>query len=265
MYYKTFLTRFVLRRHLLRRVGMRLGHYRRKLTKDLFDDLVWIMEGTKVRVVLDVGANIGFVSYRFRKSFPEAEIYSFEPNPAVFEALRESYREDRKVHALNLGVADQIGTLRFNVNANTGTSSFLEPTAYHRRHQATNPLDPVDVEVTTLDAFCDSHAIDRVDILKLDIEGYEIKALEGAQGLLRCQSIQTILAEVSIVSQYVSQPRFHEMTTFLEGYDYHLYNLDSFVAQESAIRQAVLGNAIYISGRFRNHLEDLHGEENCGW
>jgi hypothetical protein len=127
MYYKNPITRFLLRKNWLRRVRMRLDYYRRLITKDAFADLKLIFTGKDVESILDVGANIGFVTYQFQQYFPQAHIYAFEPNPLVFRKLETGYQGDSKVHLFNYGVADVNGQLSFNVNANTGTSSFLQP------------------------------------------------------------------------------------------------------------------------------------------
>lgn len=265
MFYKTFFGRFVWRRDWHRRVRMRLGHYRRKLTKDVLIDLKHVFRDKSVETILDVGANIGFVTHQFQKMFPGAQIYAFEPNPKVFEVLAASYAGDNRVKIVNCGVGDVKGKLSFNVNANTGTSSFLTATEYHRKHQARRLLDPIDVEVLTLDHFTEAEGLPHIDILKLDIEGYELRALQGAARLLKGQAIDAIYTEVCLVPQYVGQPLLHEITSFLESYGYFLYNLDDFIGQETPIRQAVLGNATYISASFRDFLTSKYGSKNCGW
>lgn len=265
MYYKSFFGRFVWRKNWHRRVAMRLGYYRRKLTKDCLSDLNHIFRDKRVETVLDVGANIGFVTHQFRKMFPAAKIYAFEPNPNVFEVLAASYQADKSVQVLNCGVGDVECRLSFNVNANTGTSSFLKATEYHHKHQARKLLDPIDVEVLTLNGFTASKGLLHIDILKLDIEGYELKALQGASRLLKQHAIDAIYTEVSLVPQYVGQPLFHEISSYLEGYGYYLLNFDDFIGQETPIRQAIIGNATYISASYREFLTAQYGAESCGW
>lgn len=244
---------------------MRLEYYARRLFKNAFDDLETVFAGRDVRTILDVGANIGFVTFQFLKRFPEAQVYAFEPNPAVFEKLRQSYEGEARVHTYNRGVGDVRGTLLFNVNANTGTSSFLEPTAFHRTHQARKPLSPIEVETTTLDAFAAEAGIGHMDLLKMDIEGYELRALQGAEQLIAAQAIDVIYTEVNLVRSYEGQPLLHEMTAYLEERGYYLFNLYDFAAQETTVRQSILGNALYLSMRYRAFLEARYGKENCGW
>ncbi len=265
LYYKNPITRFILRRKLLNRIKMRTTYIWRKLTKNAFDDLQFLFSGKQVTSIIDVGANIGFVTYQFLKRFPKAHIYAFEPNPEVFQILKAGYINDQRVSTFALGIGDINDYLQFNTNANTGTSSFLKPTKYHSNHQAKKPLETLNIEVKTIDKMAATLGVSNINILKLDIEGYELRALIGAKQLLENQAIDAIYTEVALVPQYRGQPLFHEITIYLEKYKYYLYNIDDFIGQESNIRQASIGNAIYISNNFRNFLENHFGWENCGW
>lgn len=264
-YYKNPITRFLLRKNLLRKVKSRLLGYYRLLTKDLLEDITLLLQDRDVSVIFDVGANVGFMTYQFQKRFPRADIYCFEPNPDVFSKLTQNYANENKIYPLQKGLADESGELLFNLNANSGTSSFLTPTNYHKTHQAKHLLEPLKVPVITIDEFAQEENIDHIDILKLDIEGFELKALQGAKQLLSDQKIDIIYTEICIVRQYEEQVLFHELTAFLESRDYFLYNVEPFCGQETPIKQGVISNAVYISQKFREFLELKFGKENCGW
>jgi FkbM family methyltransferase len=264
-YYKNPITRYILRKKVLTRIKRRLNHYKRLLNKDAFTDIEFLLQVRNVQTIFDVGANIGFVTYQFQKRFPAADIYAFEPNPYVFDKLETNYHDQNQVHVFQLGVGDIDGELKFNINANAGTSSYLYPGEYHRAHQAKHIKEQKTIPIITINRFCKENAIRHIDILKLDIEGYELKALIGANQLLLKQEIDIIYTEVNVLPSYDGQPLFHEVTHFLEEKQYHIYNIDSFVGQETPIRQAIIGNATYISSQFRLVLEETFGKQNCGW
>lgn len=264
-YFKNPISRFVLRRDFVHRVRYRLRNYKRLLTKDLVEDTARLLGGRDVRTILDVGANVGFMTFEFEKRFPHAHIHSFEPNPTVFATLQRNYTDDPRVHCHQMGVGDVSGELTFNINANAGTSSFLPPTDYHLAHLASRPLAQQTVRVVRLDDFAEEHGLEHVDILKLDVEGYELKALEGATRLLENQQIDVIHSEVNIVRSYQGQALFHELTASLEQRGYHLFNFAGFIAHETKVRQAVVGDAVYVSEAVQRYLESTVGKENCGW
>ena len=264
-YYKNPITRYLLRKNIFKRVKSRLYGYQRLFSKDAFDDIKFLEHDQLVSTIFDVGANIGFVTYQFQKRFPSADIYAFEPNPYVFKKLKNNYHKEVKIHPLQLGIGDINESLEFNINNNSGTSSFLIPNKYHRSHMAKRIKEQREVPVTTIDEFCKREKINHIDILKLDIEGYELKALLGANTLLSNQHIDIIYTEVNVIPSYEGQPLFHELTKYLEEKNYFVYNIYSFIAQETPIRQAVLGNATFISGKFRETLENKFGSKNCGW
>lgn len=261
-YYQHWLTRFVLRKDVLRRIRMRLRKYERRLLKDEVDDLAFLLDGRSPTVIFDCGANVGFVTHTFRKRFPAASVYAFEPNPVVFERLAATYAADHAVKPVCAAISRAPGVLAFNQNANTGTSSFFEPTAYNRRFYARD-AEQVEVEVTTIDAFATAHGIDHIDILKLDLEGSERDALLGAAQLLAEERIDIVYTEIAVVPLYKGQPLLEDLLAVMRENGYSLYNLYGF--NESAVRQAVIGNATFISPRFRAALAEQWGAENCGW
>ena len=263
-YYKNPITRYLLRKNILGRIKYRINSYIRLLTKDALDDIAFLLKDKQVEIILDVGATIGFMTYQFQRRFPKAVIHAFEPNPSVFSKLQENYFNQRSIHLYPLGVGEKNSELLFNINAKNGTSSFLMPTQYHQLHHAGKLLDPILVSVVCLDDFCKENHIERIDILKLDIEGFELNALKGARELLADQKIDIIYSEVNFLSTYEKQPLFHELTAYLEKMDYYLFNIDNF-SGGSPIRQAVQSNATYISRTFRSYLESHFGKHNCGW
>lgn len=262
-YYQNWVSRFILRKDFFRRVNARLQQYSRKLRKDEFDDLDFLLADHPPRVVFDCGANIGFVTNQFLGIFPEATVYSFEPNPVVYEPLEATYADNPRVKTVRKALSREAGTMKFNQNANSGTSSLFQPTAYNRNHWARRSSQTIDVEVTTIDAFAAANHISEIDVLKLDLEGSEYDALVGAEGLLAAQAIDVIYTEIALVPLYQDQPLLEDLIVHLRGKGYFLYNLYGF--NESKIRQAVLGNATFISAGLREALSKRWGPAQCGW
>ncbi len=119
-------------------------------------------------VVLDVGANIGTTSAIFSQHVPDGQIYAFEPGPNVFAALQANVAANGlgNVEPLNLAVAAKPGTIRFAEDAAFG--------------HIVSDGSGCDTAAVSIDDFVTSRALKRVDLIKIDVEGFEKGVLEGA-------------------------------------------------------------------------------------
>jgi len=95
--------------------------------------------------------------------------------------------------------------------------------------------------------------ISYIDILKVDVEGAEIKVFTGAVGKLSSHNIGLIYAEVTFVPHYEGGCLFHELSTFLSKYSYTLLNLYNLKISKSG--QLRWGNAIFLSPQLRREFE----------
>jgi len=124
-------------------------------------------------VFLDVGANIGFWSLRFSQLFPSARIYAMEPNPSTFQVLQENVDVNNftNIETLNVGVSEDFGELPLYCNdtGNRGGDSFVLG-AGHRKRTVIVTVKPLYAII----ADCD---IKSIDLLKMDIEGFEEKVI----------------------------------------------------------------------------------------
>jgi FkbM family methyltransferase len=133
-------------------------------------------------VVLDVGAHAGFYTMLASKRVgPAGRVISFEPSPRERERLQMHLRLNRcanvTVEGVALGDAPGHGELFVFEGRTTGCNSF--------HLGSTNGARPVTVPIQTLDEYMVSGALDRVDLVKMDIEGAERSALRGAEQLFR--------------------------------------------------------------------------------
>ena len=132
------------------------------------------------QMVVDVGANVGDVALHLRRWFPHATIHAIEPISATFRTLQARVRNDPaiKCHQLALGAAPERReiVLRENSELNTLVS---DPSIAHATSGARETI-----AIDTLDAFCAREHITSIDLLKLDVQGFEEAVLAGAQTML---------------------------------------------------------------------------------
>src|SRR5262249_17062185 len=125
----------------------------------------------------DIGANFGYYSLTLAKVLERrCQIHAFEPTPATNERLRRHIEWNgmsEVIQAHPMAVSDVPGTVTLIQRSDNSGASRLGTDA-----------TGIPVEVTPLDAFCSSHGIDRLDAVKVDVEGYEGRVLKGGRETL---------------------------------------------------------------------------------
>lgn len=220
-----------------------------------------LLAGRDPKVILDVGAHRGETATRYHALFPEATIYSFEPFPESFQVLRDRFQTTPAVQPIHQAVADATGQREFFVNGFSGTNSlFPRPGAARRYYPAcAEPKTTIQVPVTALDDFLREKDLTHVDILKFDIQGGELLALQGARRLLAERRVALIYTEVFFVAHYEGGASFCDLSRFLAEYGYTLFNLYNLcIARNGQLR---FGDALFISESIRAGVVDRSAEE----
>ncbi len=160
----------------------------------------------------------GEITSRYRKLFPTAVIHSFEPYPDSFESLKQNTLRDPRISVHKYALADTSKSASLSANALCDTNSLLPSDARGERYWGKGLLDTSDeitVHVTTLDEFCRSQNIERIDILKLDVQGAEFLVLDGASELLSRHRISLVYCEIILAPTYEGQRPTHHYLRFL--------------------------------------------------
>ena len=128
--------------------------------------------------VLDVGANLGLYSmFLAQRVGPQGRVVSFEPDPDLFGLLRDNLAANSfaNVEVHNLSLGDRPGRMvlsRLTLNSGDNHLGTAAESTFRR---------PVEVEVTPLDAMMAGLC---PDLVKVDVQGWELKVLRGMQSLL---------------------------------------------------------------------------------
>ena len=169
-------------------------------------------------VIFDVGANLGQSIQRFNFVFPEATIHSFEPSPTTFDRLVRQAADIEGVHLWNFALGASPGEMTFLENSHSDMSSFL-PLSDLGWGEITKETP---VEVRTIDAFIEQEAIERIDILKSDTQGFDLEVFKGAERAMAMNRIGLIYFEIIFAEQYQQLPSFSEIFEFLTQRDFKL-------------------------------------------
>jgi FkbM family methyltransferase len=143
-------------------------------------------------VVFDVGANIGFYTFLLADAAgPEGSVHAFEPDPVSFGILETRAARHQNVFGTRAAVGDRTGTV----------SLFCSPTnrADNRIHPShdVQPAETFEVPLMTLDAYCAERGIEKIDAVKMDIQGAEVAALRGFASTLTRLRPAWLLVEFS--------------------------------------------------------------------
>lgn len=198
-----------------------------QLELDLSDYMQWLLYfGVKTEprdllyalvkpgmTVLDIGANIGETALVFARLTGEAgHVYAFEPFPSTFQHLQRhvSWNHQKNITPIQLGLADKPGVLKLENNPNNTAGNRVSTTGS-------------DVQVSTVDAFVRAKQCPKIDFIKIDVEGFELHVLRGADEILRRDKPVLFVEAVDEFLQ-LQNSSTHALIKFLENLNYSLVN-----------------------------------------
>lgn len=147
----------------------------------------------KNSLAMDIGANVGL--YTVGMAAVGFRVHSFEPVDSTFERLAENIAAtgiQSQVTLNKSAMGDRCGTAKFIVEPDSPATNHFSA----QRDVALTNRSEISVQVTTLDTYMREHALDSIDFLKIDVEGFEPAVLRGARETLSRRAIHVILLEV---------------------------------------------------------------------
>lgn len=205
--------------------------------RDLDFDLRYLVSSENP-IVFDVGANKGQSIERVCRTWRDAKIYAFEPNPGLAAGLKLKHTSCKViVEAVALGSVP--GRLDFSILDNDELSSCLILEQCQSNPFANTRLkERISVPVRTLDMYADENRITQIDLLKIDTQGFDLEVLRGAAESLNLRRIESVLVEVNFVPLYHHQGTFGEIERFLAEKGYGLLALYEVVRHQTCISWA---------------------------
>lgn len=195
---------------------------------------VWIDLTRGARVAFEVGAHVGTYALICSMTAPKgSRIYGFEPSPETYRILCDTARLNR----LQGGHADIIPVNKA-CGATTGVVSFIRDGVKETNRLASAAGQPgnVEVEVITLDAFCEEHAV-VPEVMKIDAEGAEVMVLEGMRGVLQANDI-VVLIELHHILWHLFDVTGDGLLALVHELGYELYGSDGLVLTRDRIASA---------------------------
>jgi FkbM family methyltransferase len=192
----------------------------------------------------DVGANVGIFSL-FAASLvgPRGNVVSFEPSPHAFDLLCSNIEGNKTIRALQFGVGNEDNTAMMSVQgASTGNSFVKEVVELSQHFHSGVPISQTRVPIHRLDTLLT--LLDQIPaptLVKIDIEGFEVEALSGADRLLATKR-PILIIEIHPLQLTLSGSHEEKLFTMLRRHQYDCeiidrdarYALYSIIARPSA-------------------------------
>ena len=162
-----------------------------------FDNLPRSFEA---KYILDIGANVGDVSLAALNSYRESKVICFEPVQKTYDTLKDRLSPfGDRVQLHKLALSNTTGTGEINITTFHGANS-IEPQA--SSHKESNPfvreMGKESIELVRLDDYCVHFPCERIDVMKIDVEGHELDVLKGGIQFISSR-VDIIIIEVSMM------------------------------------------------------------------
>lgn len=201
-------------------------------------------------VIFDVGANRGDTAKKYVELFKNTTIHAFEPFPETCTIFKQKHQANKNIILNQCALSSKIGSATLNVNNSVDTNSILQSKVLGATSDAScTTITTVEIETNTIDNYCKVNNILMIDILKIDVQGFEVEVLKGAIEMLQQQKIKLIYTESYFVQQYVDQPLFHQIAAMLYQYGFTLQDIyDPYYS----LKNILWCDAMFINQKYFN-------------
>lgn len=179
-----------------------------------------MLEFVKPKFVVDVGANKGQFSLSVVSLDPTVQIVAFEPLPSELAKFKNNFKGKENVQVVPKVISDASGAVTLHVTNRLDSSSLFRPSDVMGSAFNVAVNDTVTVESTTLDEFFCGDAFTGPVLLKLDVQGAELKVLMGGRKFLKV--VDFIYLEASYSELYVGQPLYSDLEAELRSEGFRL-------------------------------------------
>jgi FkbM family methyltransferase len=181
-------------------------------------------------IIVEAGSFDGKETIKMANLWPKGHIHAFEPVPAIFEKLKNNTSHLPNVHCYPMALSDQNGNATLYVSEKpqkpgipSQANSLLKP----KERLEISPLifpHKIQVPTITLDTWAQTHNIDRIDFLWLDLQGFELPVLKASEKIL--SQVKVIYTEVEFIEAYEDQALYEDVKSWLESQGFTMIGKD---------------------------------------
>lgn len=216
-------------------------------------------------IIFDVGAHSGKTLIEYQNIFEDAYIHSFEPHPKTFKILENNIKQYnfKNVFLHNIALGEFKETKEFYVTENPLLSGFIKPSSIIDPKYNNKLLSSERYETITGDNFCNNKNINSIDILHLDVQGFELEVLKGFTELLIQKKISIIVTEFDYTNRYEKKLSIGQFENFFSSLGYSLFDIillrknqiyKKSVSSDPFKIKLTVGTAIFIKDEMIDNL-----------
>jgi len=195
--------------------------------------------------IIDVGAANGIISINYAKKYKLAKIYSFEPIQSTYKILFNEIQQYQNIIGINKGLGNQSKTIKINKVKNITSSSI-----YNIKNEIENKFfsdyleknGSESIVLSTLDKEIPADEI--INILKIDVQGYELEVLKG--GIKTLKHTNIIVLEMQNHELYIGAPKYYALDEYLRKINFILYDIIPSVRKDKKLYE---WDSIYINNK----------------
>jgi FkbM family methyltransferase len=222
-------------------------------TFDFIETISDYIDFDTVKTIFDIGSRDGHQSVELRNWFPEANITAFEANPYQIKNLTDVVN-DSNINLEFSCVGNRNGTTAFNLSpSNIGASSVLKI----NDHRVSKDWAQYEIEVPIIrvDDYCKTNNISKIDLLWMDVQGFEIPVFEGFGKML--EDVSAICTEVELVQMYNGATLKKDLDEYLLQYGFKELKVFHMCPPEAMVYEKFEDNCpevdvVYINKKYLN-------------
>lgn len=186
--------------------------------RDCFETIRVVTSIIKPKYLCDIGANAGHWAYVMRQLNDELQhVTFFEPQKHLVEKLHSLSLTGVKKVIYDCGLGSKEETLA--IKGGTASASVLDAASTQTHYFPGSVRDEQEkVEIKVLDNIYKRDDLPYPDLIKIDVQGYELNVLEGALNVL--SKTKYLVIELSFQNFYEGQPQLWKVLKFLEEHDF---------------------------------------------
>ena len=185
------------------------------------------------KVIFDVGAHLGQTTLHFRKVFPSAHIHSFEPFPENFRRLELKTKGKDRIHINQTALGSATGFANMQIGHSDQAHSICPKPELEKIPAEEGKMPKV--KLNTIDSYLEKECISNIDLLKIDVEGYELEVLKGADNALEKGRVQAVLAECDFDPEDTQHTYFNDLWNFMADKNFSFFGLYDVIHYENGM------------------------------